>query len=160
MTEHTIELYNLFTSCTREEISEHELKGTLRNWLRAGTLNAPTVMELDRLLEQIDEKAPRFASVYRRMNLMAAKMVGDPGAQGNTAFSASRVAVIIDEDFLLGAELQAEAVEAYAQILNLPGISSNFRNLERLLTAKTSEDIGRSVAVVDRLLTCLLGIPG
>jgi CHAT domain-containing protein/tetratricopeptide (TPR) repeat protein len=157
MTEH-IKLYNLFTNCAREEIGQQELKGTLSKWLTAGTLNAASVMELDRLLEQIDEKAPRFALSYRRMNLMAAKMVGDPGAQGNTAFSACRVAVNIEGDFLLGAEFQAEAVEAYAQLLNFSGISANFRNLEGLFAAKASEDIGRSVAVVDRLLTCLLGM--
>jgi hypothetical protein len=131
-----IELYNLYTAYVRNEKEYSAVTDQILEWHRTGWLDEAVIIGVDRLLDQIDAKAPDYAFKYRLLNLEAAKILGDPVAHANTAFSASRVALNIKDDPLQALDFSIEAAECNIAVHNNPALPPHFRNISRLFCHK------------------------
>lgn len=150
----TREVLKLFGDRVSGEITDEQVDQTLRLLRANGTLDEDVVIALDNSLVQADEQSPRFATFYRQLSLRAARAVGPPTLVGNAAFSASKVAFLIDKNVALAIRCSVEAVEAHAQVQGIPPMSlaRSFRNLSRLFPYTDASDLPESEMAFQKIL--------
>jgi hypothetical protein len=156
------EVLNAFNARKRGDITDDQFAKTLKQLRARGVLNEEVVITLDNSLAQGDEKAPQSATTYRMMSLAAARVVGVPALIGNAAFSASKVAWLIDKNVTLAISWSVESIEAYAQVEGIPpeSLARSFRNLARLFPVATASDLKGIETAFPRLLAVAESLKG